>query len=109
MHRLIVPQKHKLNTFLATVRPTPTGVSETSLARNTMSIKIGDKIRYVVTSEDGEVCWCVQTLSGLRIGALCHLSTWLKRIGSRWSQVSFPAQWAIGDAAAVEMDDWAQK
>jgi hypothetical protein len=56
MHRLIVPQKHKLNTFLATVRPTPTGVSETSLPRNTMSIKIGDKIRYVVTSEDGEVC-----------------------------------------------------
>ena len=35
-----------------------------------MSIKIGDKIRYVASSEDGEVVGCERTLSGLRIGAL---------------------------------------
>jgi hypothetical protein len=55
MHRLIVSLKYKLNTFLSTVCPTPTGVSDTSPGRNTMSIKTGDKIRYIATSEDGEV------------------------------------------------------
>jgi hypothetical protein len=52
MHRLIVPQKYKLNTFLSTVCPTPSGVSETSLGKEHMSLKIGDN--YVATSEDGE-------------------------------------------------------
>jgi hypothetical protein len=54
MNRLIVPQKYKLNTFLSRVRLTPTGVLGTSLGE-TMSIQIGDKIRYIATSEDGEV------------------------------------------------------
>jgi hypothetical protein len=35
--------------------PTPTGAFEKSLGGTTMSIKIGDKIRYIATSEDGEV------------------------------------------------------
>jgi hypothetical protein len=35
--------------------PTPTGAYETSLEGTTMGIKIGDKIRYIATSEDGEV------------------------------------------------------
>jgi hypothetical protein len=55
MHRLIVPQEYKLNTFLSTVCPTPTGSLKHRWGRKTMSIKIGDKIRYIATSEDGEV------------------------------------------------------
>jgi hypothetical protein len=73
MHRVIVPQKHKLNTFLSTVCPTPTSVfGKISLGRNIMSIRIGDKIRYILTSEDGEVVGASELSPGcvlVRFGA----------------------------------------
>ena len=54
MHRLLATQKYKLNTFINTVCPTPR-VSLIHRRGYIMSIKIGDKIRYIATSEDGEV------------------------------------------------------
>ena len=38
-----------------------------------MSIKIGDKIRYIATSEDGEVVGASELSPGLRLGALWGL------------------------------------
>jgi hypothetical protein len=55
LHQQIVSQKYKLNTFLSTICPTPAGSLKHRWGRKTMSIKIGDKIRYIATSEDGEV------------------------------------------------------
>jgi hypothetical protein len=56
MHRLGGSQKYKLNTFLSTVFSTPIGAFDSSMGEaKPMSIKIGDKIRYIATSEDGEV------------------------------------------------------
>jgi hypothetical protein len=51
---------------------TSIGAFETSLGRTTMSIKIGDKIRYIATSEDGEVVGASELSPGcvlVRFGA----------------------------------------
>lgn len=57
-----------------------------------MSIKIGDKIRYVATSEDGEVVGASELSPGcvlVRFGQ--SFEYLIEKIGSRWSQASFRA------------------
>ena len=47
-------------------------LKKTSLERNIMSIRIGDKIRYILTSEDGEVVGASELSPGcvlVRFGA----------------------------------------
>ena len=55
LHQQIVSQKYKLNTFLSTVYTRRQALLKHRSGRKIMSIKIGDKIRYIATSEDGEV------------------------------------------------------
>ena len=72
MHRLIVFQKYKLNTFLSTVYPRRQALLKHRSGRKIMSIKIGDKIRYIATSEDGEVVGASELSPGcvlVRFGA----------------------------------------
>ena len=58
-----------------------------------MSIKIGDKIRYVATSEDGEVVGASELSPGCVLVRFGESFEYLieKDIGSRWSQASFRA------------------
>jgi hypothetical protein len=72
MQRLIVSQKYKLNTFLSTVCPRRQALLKHCSGREIMSIKIGDKIRYIATSEDGEVVGASELSPGcvlVRFGA----------------------------------------
>ena len=57
-----------------------------------MSIKIGDKIRYVATSEDGEVVDVSKVSPGcvlVRFGE--SFEYLIEKESSRWSQLSFRA------------------
>jgi hypothetical protein len=65
--------------------------------------------RVVLLRSKGEILGTVEApdvasvrANSLRVASRCalgtHLSTWLKRIGSRWSRVGFREfQWSIGD------------
>jgi hypothetical protein len=68
MHRLVISQKYKLNNSLSTVCPSPKDAFETSLGKKIMNIKIGDKIRYIATSEDGEVVGASELAPGCVLG-----------------------------------------
>jgi hypothetical protein len=72
MHWLIVFQKYKLNTFPSKVYPRRQALLKHRSGRKIMSIKIGDKIRYIATSEDGEVVGASELSPGcvlVRFGA----------------------------------------
>jgi hypothetical protein len=72
MHRLIVSQKYKLNTFSLRSNQRRQALLKHHSGRKIMSIKIGDKIRYIATSEDGEVVGASELSTGcvlVRFGA----------------------------------------
>jgi hypothetical protein len=69
MHRLIVSQKYKLNTFPSTVCPNAIRAFETSLRKEAHEHKGRRQNPLYRYQRRWGSCWCERTLSGLRIGA----------------------------------------